>query len=375
MEYLKLIGFEKILLFSSIFCSFYMFGQHGKWDNISLRADVHAGFLLPEYQMFNQLANDYVYSAEFSIQKQTSGEKERDQLFNYPAYGVTFLYTSLGNNDVFGHEVALYGYFLTHLIRKERFQLNQQFGLGLGYATRIFNLQNNYMNVAVGSHLNIHFNYKLGVSIDLSEKMQLISGCSFSHYSNANMAEPNLGVNLLTGYIGTNYYIGNHYLAENRELESHRPLNEFAFFYAAGGKHTRALQSTIYFTSSLSAEYKRHISRKFRLGAGLDLFYDSSTKTEMSVPGKDPYRPINDFRTGIHISQEIAYGAFSFILQEGLYVGLTNKVNKDKKVYNRAIVRYKVNSHLAIQIAMKSHLHILDYPEVGIGYWFKQNKL
>jgi hypothetical protein len=365
---------QLLLLCCSLSCGIVLFAQADRIDNLRIRADMHMGYLLPEYQMFNQLANDYIYSTELSIQKQTSGVKERDQLFNYPEFGVTFLYTSLGNKEVFGNELALYGYFLTHLIRKERFQFNQQFGLGLGYATRKFNLEDNYMNVAVGSHLNIHFNYKLGVSFRLTEKIDFNSGLSFNHYSNANMAEPNLGVNFLTFYLGTNYLLGKSFIAEKRELEPHKSLNEFAFIYAAGGKHTRALQSTIYFTSSISAEYKRHVSRKIRLGAGLDVFYDSSTKTEMSIPGKEPYKPIHDFRTGMHISQEIAYGPFSFILQEGLYIGLTNRVDKSRIMYNRAIVRYKVSDQILVHVAMKSHLHILDYPEFGVGYWFNNSK-
>ena len=93
----------------------------------------------------------------------------------------------------------------------------------------------------------------------------------------------------------------------------------------------------------------------------------------MSGPGKEPYKPIDDFRTGLHLSQEIAYGPFSFILQEGLYIGLTNKVDQNKLMYNRAIVRYNFNDRFLVHITMKSHLHILDYPEVGFGYWVKGN--
>lgn len=170
-------------------------------DNLHLRTDAHFGFLIPEYQLFNQIANDYVYSGEISLQKHSSGKHDRDQLYNYPEFGVTLLYSSLGNNDVFGHETALYGYFLTHLFERKVFQLNQQFGLGLGYASRKFNLQDNYLIIAVVSHINIHFNYKLGFSLLISDRFRINSGLSFSHYSNANMAEPNLGVNTSTAYL------------------------------------------------------------------------------------------------------------------------------------------------------------------------------
>ncbi len=374
MSLLRAIGkylFSSTLSVTLVMASFRAFSQSQK-ENLSLRVEGNGGVLVPEYQLFNQFAKDYIYGVEISLEKQSSGKRESDQIFNYPAFGGTLLYSTLGNDDVFGQELALYGYFLNHFIRKERFQLNHQFGLGLGYATKRFDLADNFQNVAVGSHLNIHFNYKIGVAYKFSEKIRITSGLSFTHYSNANMAEPNLGLNWLSIYLGSYYALGKEIIEPRRELTDFKGSNEFAIVAAAGGKHTRALQSTIYFTSSLSAEYRRHISRKIRLGAGMDLFYDSSTETEMSVPGKPTYKPIHDFRTGIHLSQEIAYDRFSFILQEGIYIGLRNTVDTGRQMYNRGIIRYKINDQLLVHISMKSHLHILDYPEIGFGYWIKR---
>jgi hypothetical protein len=374
MSLLRAFGkylFLSTLSVTLVMASFRAFSQSQN-ENLSLRVEGNGGVLVPEYQLFNQFAEDYIYGVEISLEKQSSGKRESDQIFNYPAFGGTLLYSTLGNDDVFGQELALYGYFLNHFIRKERFQLNHQFGLGLGYATKRFDLADNFQNVAVGSHLNIHFNYKIGVAYKFSEKIRITSGLSFTHYSNANMAEPNLGLNWLSIYLGSYYALGKEIIEPRRELTDFKGSNEFAIVAAAGGKHTRALQSTIYFTSSLSAEYRRHISRKIRLGAGMDLFYDSSTETEMSVPGKPTYKPIHDFRTGIHLSQEIAYDRFSFILQEGIYIGLRNTVDTGRQMYNRGIIRYKINDQLLVHISMKSHLHILDYPEIGFGYWIKR---
>jgi hypothetical protein len=61
------------------------------------------------------------------------------------------------------------------------------------------------------------------------------------------------------------------------------------------------------------------------------------------------------------------YNRFSLILQEGIYVGLQNK-GLGKAMYNRGIVQYRFTDHLMIRVAMKSHLHILDFPEIGLGF-------
>lgn len=341
--------------------------------NLSVRVDAHFGFVLPEYKHFTYLVNEPVKGIEVSLFKKTTGKNSWEQLYKYPEYGLTILYTTLGNKDVFGNEIALFPYVQSALIRKQKFTLSNQFGLGLGYATKKFDLINNYENVSIGSHFNLHFNFKLVTKLMLAKRLSFNGGLSFTHYSNANMAEPNLGINLLTAFAGINLAVGEQTEFVKNEILQHEQKHEFAFIYAAGGKHTRALQSTVYFTSSMSGEYKFHFKRKLHIGAGIDLFYDSSTKTEMSAPGKDSYKSIYDFRTGIHLSQELVYDRFSFILQEGIYIGLTDRVD-NSFMYNRAILRWKFNDHLLIHISMKSHLHVLDYPEVGFGYYFNKQK-
>lgn len=337
--------------------------------NLAIRTDFHYGFVIPEYQHFNYLVQKPVIAGEISLFRQSIGRNSWEQLYKYPETGLTLQFTTLGNKDVFGHEFGLFPYVQTPFIRRKHFVFFNQFGLGIGYATKKFDLESNYENISVGSHINVHFNFKLGTKFRLNDRLWINSGLSFTHYSNANMAEPNLGVNLFTAFAGINYQITPIQERIENSLESHEQKNEFALIYAAGGKHTRALQSSVYFTSSLSLEYKHHTFRKLHFGGGMDLSYDSATETEMSTPGNSAYQSIYDYRTGLHLSQELVYDRFSFILQEGFYVGLIDQVNKSA-MYNRAILRWKFNEHLLMHVSMRSHLHILDYPELGIGYFF-----
>lgn len=361
-----------ILFFILTHVSFTSIAQSTLLKNSLIRADIHYGFVLPEYKNFNYLINKPVTGFELSFIKKTTGKNSWENIYKYPEYGVTYSFTTLGNKDVFGYEMGLFPFVQTYLIRKKRFQLTHQFGIGVGYVTKKFDINSNYENISIGSHFNIHFNFKLGTKIQLTDKISFNSGLSFSHFSNANMAEPNLGINLFTAYTGLNYALGEQSELKKLEIEKHEPKHEFAFIYAAGGKHTRALQLTAYFTSSFSAEYKFQWKRKFHFGGGLDLFYDSSTKVEMSSPTSEAYQSIYDLRSGIHFSQEIVYNRFSFILQEGYYVGLTDHVNH-KGMYNRGILRWKFDRYL-VSVSMKSHLYILDYPEIGFGYYFTRKR-
>ncbi|MES2589170.1 MAG: acyloxyacyl hydrolase [Bacteroidota bacterium] len=359
----------KRILFLSLLSSAFVFSQSKENENLFISANFKFGSVLPEYQFVHSLVDKNIQQVEISVFKETNGENYWQKLYKYPKLGFSLFYTSLGNNELLGHELALFPFVSLQSSPSKKFHVENKFGLGVGFVTRKFDLQENYKNVAVGSKLNVHFSYDFGLNYNLNSKLNLKSCLSFNHFSNANMKEPNLGINTVSASIGLDYLLGKRTERLSPEIPEFIPNNEFAFVYAFGGKHTRALQQTVYFTSSLSFEYKRKIRQIFHLGGGLDLFYDASTKTEMSVPGKIPYKSIYDFKTGFHFSQEFVYNKFSFILQEGFYVGLTDKVDKSP-IYNRAIFRYKWNQHFFTHISMKSHLYILDYPEIGFAYYF-----
>jgi len=339
--------------------------QNNKWG---YRIDVHRGLVLPEYSMFLYIANKPTTGLEFSLFKRSTARNYWHQLYRFPEYGITFQFTTLGNDKVFGQEYALYPYFCIPLVQQKSFIFYQQFGLGLGYATKKYDSQTNYLNVAVGSHINVHFNYKLGIKRALSNKTSMNLGIAFTHYSNANMAEPNLGLNVVSLYGGIN--LGSTMAAPQATavIPTHIRKNEIALVVSFGGKHTRALQSEIYHTAAVSFEYKHHTFRKLHLGGGLDFSYDSSTELEMKAQNRLQFKPLYNYRSGLHFSQEFVYDRFSFILQEGIYIGLTEPIHH-RKMYNKAIVRYKLNSHWLINFAMRSHLHILDYPELAVGFY------
>ncbi|TNE54554.1 MAG: hypothetical protein EP338_06975 [Bacteroidetes bacterium] len=336
-----------------------------------LQAMFSQGVVLPEYSFVHSTTQTPIQQMELSFLKQSKGNSFWQEIYNYPKFGLALFAGSHGNPAILGHEIAVYPFVSLSSIRRKKYSWDQTIGLGLGWASKKFDLDNNPMNIAVGSHLNVHFRFRSSFCWYLNQRWNLITGINFHHFSNANMKEPNLGINTVSIAFGANYRISPDQEYLHNEIPVHEAANEFAFVYAAGGKHTRALQTDVYFTSSLSFEFKRRWKRKFWWGLGTDLFYDSATEVELSTPGKKSYRPSDDFRSGLHLSQEFVYQQFSFVLQEGIYLGLIDQVNHNV-MYNRAIIRYKWNPHFFSHISMKSHLHILDYPEVGFAYYFSK---
>lgn len=362
------LSFLICLIFISVnFLPIKSKAQRNNFDNLSITGKYYSGFILPEYSNLTYLIAEKVQSASLSISKQTTGKNIWEQLYNHPEYGLTLFYSTLGNNKIHGREIALYPYFVLNIISREKLRFYNQTGMGIAYITRKFDPVNNYLNVAVGSHVNIHFNLRFGLSYKILEKVKVHAGVSFEHFSNAKTRDPNLGLNYVTGYSGLSYQIGNYTPVENLEITPPQSKKTYEIIVSCGSKRPSGFKSKSYFTASATFELKWQPLRALHFGIGTDVFYDGSTQIEMFTVRPTDHKNADNFLTGIHLSQEFLYGRLSLILQEGIYAGLKDKRNKPV-MYNRGIVRYGVFHHYFIQLAMKSHLHILDYPEIGLGY-------
>ncbi|MBI9069375.1 MAG: acyloxyacyl hydrolase [Salinivirgaceae bacterium] len=355
-----------IVIYCFIFNNAY--GQAKNKTDFSVMANYHYGVLLPEYQMVNYLANDYIRALDLSIYKKSTGKNFWEQLYNYPEYGFSLYYTTLGNNSIFGKEIALNYFFKLFIISKKRFQLYNRTGIGLSYVSEKYNSVENYMNVAIGSHANIHFNIRLGASYLITKKYKLNMGISFDHLSNANTSEPNLGLNSITTYTGICYYFGNPPKLVNNIIAKFKPENYFEVFANVGGKHTRALSSNYYPTFSTAFEYHRSVFPAIHFGTGIDLFYDGSIYEQFKNIESD-YKNSYGYQSGIHISQTFVYNRLKIELQEGIYILLPEKI-ANNKIYTKVILKYYITPKINVRLLMKSYLHILNYPEIGVGYKF-----
>lgn len=342
-------------------------GQARLTDDLHFRMSYRTGVIMPEYSLFTYLTEDYIQSFEIAISKQSYGKSIWNQLYSYPEYGIALQYATLGNKDVFGHAISLYPFFQVQLFGAGRFSFFNKTGLGLGVVNRIFDPVTNPENVAMGSHLNLHFNFELAGQYQIHSRIAMLAGISMDHLSNGNLAEPNLGINYVTLNGSIKYRIGQQRTRVHHIRESVSPQTETSIIAAVSTKHAKALQGKKYIASSLSFEYKRKWWRTFTPGIGADIFYDASTPAEMAAFTETSHRGIDNFKTGIHLTQELVYGNFSVALQEGLYLGLTDKAF-DNRMYNRLIIRHRAGKRYIFQFAMKSHVVVLDAFEFGIGY-------
>ncbi|MCA1764257.1 MAG: acyloxyacyl hydrolase [Cryomorphaceae bacterium] len=338
-----------------------------------MSAHYHYGSVLAEYSSFTYLTEDFVQSVDLYFEKETVGKNPWEEVFGYPTYGIGLFYTTLGNDEIHGRELAVFPYMKFRILGKEKLNLSGLMGLGLGYVTKSYDPERNPFNVVIGSKFNIHFQASLLVRYQLINSVSLDAGLGFAHFSNGNTAEPNIGINNATMTAGIAYRLSEKSPQIKNEF---LPMKKSWFWEAGvtlGSKSTRSLQQSRHMVFAATADVWKPLTRVVSVGIGPDVFYDTAAETELLGRPNEQYQSSDQLSSGIHASVAFRYGKFRLIIQTGAYLLKENAVIDDF-IYNRAMMRFDASKRIFVHFAMKSHLHILDYPELGIGYrWQNEN--
>ena len=358
----------KLILFKE--CT-YAEGREDIFKNIYISPKAHYGFIIPHHESIAYLLKAHVPGFELEVSRPTFGKHQYEQLFRYPRTGIGYFFCDYGNPEVLGQAHALYSFINIPVIKtsNDLYLLNYEIAFGLSYLTKRFDVNNNYLNTAIGAHINVYFRLGFDTRIPVSENVELTGEVGFSHCSNGKWRSPNYGLNVLSGSLGVNYLI-NHIEKERIKLalpENYKK-NYYIIIYSAGAKVFDNLYNKYYFISSLSADYERQINLKRRIGFGTDIFYDKSISEALAVDGELNKDIANLFRIGLHASHTLVYNRLLMTINAGRY--LYSKYTDLSLFYSRLALRYKVNKSILLNISLKAHNAKADFIEWGVGYVF-----
>ncbi len=339
-------------------------------QNKSISVSYHYGWLLPEYSFNTLQAIEPIHGAEISLEKHSSGSNYWQRLYKYPVTGISLFYSGLSNPEIYGKQGTIYGYTGSSFMQNNKINIFWKLGLGFTYTSEKFDFHKNRLNVAIGSNYNVYFRAAMGWQTHISNSFVFKQSLDFSHISNINMNEPNIGLNWLTFNNTILFLPKGKPLFDNPEIPEHQKRLEHQFFLSGGLKHTKTFEPYQYITGSFSYNLSYKPSHIIGLGIGADFFYDSSVKNVMKDKEYD-YLQKYSWHTGIHAELKLTYNRLSLGLQQGVYLGLKETINNNI-VYNRSFMQWKLNDNVLLMLALKSHIHILDHVQIGVGYTLNQ---
>jgi hypothetical protein len=349
--------------------------------------------------------------------------------YHYPDIGLAATALNLDNDSIFGNLMAVYPYLRFHLVNLKWVQLNLKTGAGVSYLTKTFQdaryfdsngtLVLGRSNAAIGSHLNVYFAMGGELAIPLGNTIELSGSLTWNHASNGSFYQPNSGLNILNGGLGFRYYPSAHRKAVEHsallmlkrspadlpvpEADDEQYKTGVEWIISGGARQLYYRDNKMFPTGALTLQVNRPVSRRLRLGIGIDGFYDgvfagvnSSTDATLNTSRyKRTYltndRLINRFRGGMSLQPELMFGKLTAGFHVGVYLlnplknlepyadAMSGTLNKgiiypydiekeDGWLYTRASLKYSMTPHLLLHLGLKTHLQKAEFIEWGIGY-------
>ncbi|MBI5541124.1 MAG: acyloxyacyl hydrolase [Bacteroidia bacterium] len=358
-----------IIFFIFLVCT--AFGQEIFTKRISYNINYRYGFIIPHRSSMVYLIEDHVRSWDLSISVKTKGEKPWQVLYRTPDLGIGCYRANLGNSKYLGTATAAFLFIKIPIVKKKNFNLSYSMGEGLAFLSNPFNKEDNIYNVAIGSHANAFIDLGLFSEMQILKNLQIVTGFHFTHYSNGAWRKPNLGFNIPSLKAGLKFTLSNSTEIDKTKIKELKASfvrkNEYSITLSKGVRENPPPNGKKFYTTTVSINAERLFNLKRKFGSGLDVFYDPSLESRI-VSDSIVFKPLYNFRSGLHLSYDLMFNRISFTMQAGAY--FFTKAYDDGFVYSRLGLRVKVWKNITASLTLKTHFVKADVIEWGIGYSF-----
>ena len=359
---------KKLFLLIPLFTCSILVSQ--SLENYSLEANYFYGTFLRHNKNVAHLVVAHPEGFAFSLNKKTFGEQTWHQLYNYPEWGITVLYQNF-NNPILDYNFGVYGHInFFFLKRKLQFKLAQ----GIAYNNNPFDLQDNFKNIAYGSHLlastYLGFNYHQNI---ITNNWYLTTGVSFIHYSNGAIKTPNSGTNVFAFNLGIKYqdrfHTSTSYTNDSILSKNYKEPIKFNVIFRSGVNQSDFFNLGQHPFYTFTGYVDKRINYKSTFQFGAEYFISPFIKSEIEylkasfpnrVEGNPDYK-----RASFIVGHELRLGKFAIPTQIGYY--FYRPYAYETEIYSRIGVQYYVNKKLFAVATVKTHAANAENIDFGIG--------
>jgi len=289
--------------------------------------------------------------------------------YRLPTVGISLTYLDLGLPEVTGKAFGVLPFIEFRAIQKSRFNLNLRVATGIGYLTKKWDLNNNLVNKAIGSHLNGNMRVHLIGHYQFHPQWSLDFGGGITHFSNGNFKLPNLGVNSIEYCIGLSYgkLTRKPSPPVSHQLNDSSKRHHWEFAVGIASKISNLTYPKRNTVQIIGMRYYRQLWDVSRFGGGVEFAHDPS------YVYRDNPRDVNESPSisnaselAIFLSHDLILGRLIFIAEGGTY--LYTSYNLKGPLYQKLGFKYQLWKGLQARMIIKAHFARADYFEWGFAY-------
>ena len=324
-----------------------------------------AGIIMPHHPNMQYLVDGHIPALELEIGFITDGSKPWHHAYNFPSWGFAVNAYNLQSPHL-GYAGAARIFYDLPLTRNK--SLGLKMGFGAAYIEKPFDLENNFHNSAIGSHINVSLALSLYGRISLSDQWLLKPGIGIHHFSNGAMTLPNTGINLAMLKLLFTYSPTGFKTPHRIEEPFLKQRGEFLVGSSFGAKQIPPIGSKRYGVANLFGIWQKRISKKSGFGAELGLNYNASLEHRDVGPVKASNQSADNYRAYIAGLYELNFDPIAIRLQVGSYI--FPNFDADGMIFFRYHLVYKT-VRWQVFTGLKSHFAKADNIEIGLAYKLK----
>ena len=373
-------------------------------DRFSLKVQPFVGGYLSPNGNLEAINPSAPAGVNFGFEFPSNQQRPWQQYLNNSTLGVGLTYIDLGDK-VMGKAVSIYPYIMINCLRLKHFELGIKLASGLAYCSETYwtntqtdNCDDVTAHFTFGSHLNAYLSGGVNLNFPLTRNLTLNGELGFSHMSNGRIMEPNMGANILYGGVGLIATI-------NPEEEEKEPIQfpdlpyrwSLNITLAAGSQSADLTDGRNFLINTFHLGAVYNVCNWYGIGLGADVFFNDAIgkETNRGLFRTDvEYKQSDKIRAGVSINNELQFGRVTAMVDWGVYLynparNLYNdtgspyyKVGEKRPLfykmhragadeawhYIRFGVKCRVWDNLYVQALAKTHMHIAELIEFGIGY-------
>ncbi|MDD3322907.1 MAG: acyloxyacyl hydrolase [Paludibacter sp.] len=357
------------------------------WDKLSITGSYKNGRLMPTNVFVrgsntNSVVLDDYQQFSLQLTSQSTGDHLWEQLCNYPRWGVAISANDFFDKAEIGIPIGVYGFISSPFFRINRFSLNYDLGFGLSFNWKSFNPTTNQYNVAIGAGQAFMSNAALQLEYALTNRIDIMGGLGFSHFSNGAIKLPNFGFNVVAPKVSVKYNFYERPKFIKHEIPKFNANNEWVFSAFAGMKniiydslnvtlseHYKGVFFPVY---GISALFNRRISYASKIGMGMTLNYNESVNAQVAIDNReieDIDGPLGDkIQLSIYPSYEICADKVSLVLQPAFYILRKASKNQSPVFHQRIMIKYHISDNVFAGITLRDFDIHADFVEWTVGY-------
>lgn len=353
-------------------------GQAGQ----SVEFTPQLGFVVPHRAELRNLVTGHSRGFHAGWQMSSrfaSKPKDWHAVYHYPTWGFQVYYADLGNRKQLGQQVALNAVikipqFAKYWNGSRRLQLYSQWGIGGGYNSVVWDLEDNPKGIALSSALNICLTAGYLAQVRVSDRFSVSAELNMVHFSNGSLSVPNLGTNNLSAGVGLIYSLApaDQGLPQSNSMQDslQSDFKKFSWLvsFSSGLRENMPPDGPAYFVHNFAFGFEYRPAFKNGLIVRHDAGYNLSLDPLLLRNGYDEVRVTDRIQLGVAAGLVRYFGRASFEAVLGVYY--RNQYAGNGTFYNRFALRHQVTQGISVSLGLKTHWAKADYPELGVLYHF-----